>query len=151
MLSSPFLGLAIRPPPLKHMAGLIASRLFPTLSLPSGLHGADVTHDPVLARAYDSDPLVFETANARWFTETQAAQARVLARASSLSLPLCVVQGTEDRVADLASTRTVFSAVGSTDKTLDVREGLRHEPLSEPEWPGVADFFAHWVEAHLPG
>ena len=54
-------------------------------------------------------------------------------------------------MADLASTRAVFRAVGSTDKTLDVREGLRHEPLSEPEWPAVADFFAHWVEAHLPG
>ena len=132
----------------KVVVGKIASRVAPGLGVPSGLHGADLTHDADRARAYDEDPLVFKKATARWFTETEGAQALALARAPSLALPLLVVMGTADRVAKVAAAKRFFDAAGSADKTWDAREGLFHEVLNEPEWRSIADRIADWVLAH---
>jgi alpha-beta hydrolase superfamily lysophospholipase len=107
-----------------------------------------MTHDAERARAYDDDPLVFKTATARWFTETAAAQARAVANAPSLSLPLLVVAGLSDPVASVPRARAFFDAAGSSDKTWDGREGLFHEVLNEVEWRPIADRFADWILAH---
>jgi alpha-beta hydrolase superfamily lysophospholipase len=149
VLSAPFMGLAMDVPPLKLLAGKLASRFWPTFSLPSGLRGVDVTHDAALAQARDQDPLVFPIATARFFTEAQAAQERAFARAASLVLPLYVVMGTADPVSRYERARAFFDAVGSSDKTWDGREGLFHEVLMEPEWRGIADKLADWILAHV--
>jgi alpha-beta hydrolase superfamily lysophospholipase len=148
VLTDPFFGLALAVPAVKIFAGKIASRIVPALGLPSGLTGAGMTHDAKVAKAYDEDPLVFRNATARWFTETQAAQAQAFASAPSLTMPLYVVFGTGDRIAKLESARTFFDAAGSKDKHFDAREGLLHEVMSEPEWPSVAGALADWMIAH---
>jgi alpha-beta hydrolase superfamily lysophospholipase len=148
ILSAPYFGTALKVPPLKLFAGKIATRILPRLALPMGFHGSDVTHDPVRAREYDEDPLAFTKATARWFDEAVRAQGRVIARAHSLAIPLYLVMGTADPIAELSAARSVFDAAGSKDKTLDLREGLFHEPLSEPEWPQIADALASWILAH---
>jgi alpha-beta hydrolase superfamily lysophospholipase len=148
VLSAPLLGIAMDVPPLKQIAGSIASRLVPGFSLPNGIRSTDVTHDVALARAYDADPLVFHIATARWFTETHAAQDRALLRASSLVMPLYVVMGTEDRISKIEKARAFFDAAGARDKTWDAREGLFHEVLNEPEWRTIADRIADFALAH---
>ena len=148
VLSGPYFDLALPVPPVKVYAGKLASRIMPKLTLPTGLSGKDVTRDPEQARAYDEDPLVFKTATARWFTETQRAQGRAIARAGALHLPLYVVFGGEDHVAKMSAARRFFELAGSADKTWDERPGLRHEPLLEPEWREVAGSIADWVLRH---
>ncbi len=148
VLSAPFMGLAIRVPPLKRIGVRIASRVWPTLSQRSGLRGTDVTHDTALARKYDDDPLVFHTANVRFFTEAEAAQDRAFERAASLVMPTYVVMGTADPVSKYTRAREFFDAIGARDKTWDAREGLYHEVLSEPEWRGIADKIADWILGH---
>ncbi|HEY1697299.1 MAG TPA: alpha/beta hydrolase [Polyangiaceae bacterium] len=147
-LSSPYFDTAKPVPAAKRIAGRIATRLAPALALPTGLSGKDCTHDAARARAYDEDPLVFGTATARWFSETQAAQAATIARAPSLHLPLLVVMGLADPIVSVPRARAFFDAVGSKDKTWDGREGLFHETWNEPEWRGIADRFADWMLAH---
>jgi acylglycerol lipase len=147
-LSAPFFWVATAVPVAKRLAGKVATRIAPTLALPTGLSGRDVTHDPERARAYDEDPLVFKTATARWFTETQAAQERAVARAPSLSMPLLVVAGLSDSIASVPRARAFFDAAGSSDKTWDGREGLFHEVLNEVGWRPIADRFAGWILAH---
>jgi alpha-beta hydrolase superfamily lysophospholipase len=150
LLSAPYFGLAMKVPALKRTVGELASKIVPRLALPSGLHGDALTHDAARAREYDQDPLIFESVTARWFTEAQAAQGRVLAQAASIRLPLYVVMGTLDPVADVNQARAVFAAAGSTDKTFDVREGLFHEPWNETEWPSVVDGLGSWILSHTP-
>lgn len=145
VLSAPYFGLAMDVPGPKVLAGKIASRLLPAFGLPSGLHGADMTHDAARAGAYDEDPLVFKNATARWFTEAHQGQRRAMAGSPSLRMPLYVVFGTEDRVAKLATARAFFDVAGSTDKTWDAREGLFHEVLNEPQWRSIADRIADFV------
>jgi alpha-beta hydrolase superfamily lysophospholipase len=148
VLSGPFFGLAMDVPKLKVLAGRVASRLYPKLGLPTGLRGRDVTHDPAKAKAYDEDPLVFEKATARWFTEATAAQQRALANAPKLSLPLYVTFGGADPIASFAAGKRFFDAAGSEDKTWDPREGLFHEVLNEPSWKEIVEAIAAWVLAH---
>jgi alpha-beta hydrolase superfamily lysophospholipase len=147
-LSAPFFWVATAVPLAKRLAGKVATRIAPRLAMSSGLRGKDMTHDAERARAYDDDPLVFKTATARWFTETAAAQARAVANAPSLSLPLLVVAGLSDPVASVPRARAFFDAAGSSDKTWDGREGLFHEVLNEVEWRPIADRFADWILAH---
>jgi alpha-beta hydrolase superfamily lysophospholipase len=151
VLSDPYFELAMQVPPAKILAGRVASRLIPKLSLPTGLKGVDVTHDPVKAREYDEDPLVFKNATARWFTETQRAQAQAFAKAGAITMPLYLVFGTEDPVAKMSAAKRFFDFTGSQDRTFDERHGLRHETLSEPEWQEVADAIAGWVLRHAKG
>lgn len=143
LLSNPYFKLALPAPAAKVLAGKIASAVLPFVSVPAGIHGKDLTHDAARAKAYDEDPLVFKNANSRWFTESEGAQGRALAGARSLELPLYAVLGTGDRV--VGGGREFFDAAGSKDKTLDVREGLFHEVLNEPEWPAIAGAMAEWM------
>lgn len=148
VLSAPFFGLGLEVPKIKVLAGRVASRLYPKLGLPSGLEGKDMTHDPARAKTYDSDPLVFKNATARWFTEATGAQQRALASASRLTMPLYMTFGTADKVASMAAGKRFFDAAGSADKTWDPREGLFHEVLNEPSWKDIVENMARWILAH---
>lgn len=148
VLSSPFFGLSGNVPGAKKALGEVASRLYPTLSVPTGLTGADVTHDETIARLYDHDPLVNKSATARWYTETTAAQKDLLARAAQLKLPVLLVAAGADRVVSTPAARAVFDRFSSPDKTFDERVGLYHEILNEPDvWTEIADQMADWVLA----
>ena len=147
VLSSPFFGLALEVPRVKVAAGKVASRIYPKLSLPTGLSGEQMTHDTARARDYDSDPLVFKNATARWFTEVTEAQSQALSRASRLELPLYMVVGSADPVASPSAGKRFFDAAGSADKTWDRREGLLHEVLNEPSWKDIAESIAKWLLA----
>jgi alpha-beta hydrolase superfamily lysophospholipase len=150
-LSSAYLDTAKPVPAAKRFAGRIATRIVPALTLPTGLAGKDCTHDAARAKAYDEDPLVFPTATARWFSETQAAQAAAIARAPSLTLPVLLVMGLADPIVSVPRARTFFDAVGSKDKTWEGKEGLFHEILNEVDWRPIADRYADWIVAHAAG
>lgn len=150
-LSSPYFATAKPVPAAKRFAGKIATRLAPALALPTGLAGKDCTHDPVRAKAYDEDPLVFPTATARWFSETVAAQDAAVARAPSLTLPVLVIAGLADPIVSVARSRAFFDALGSKDKTWEGKEGLYHEILNELEWRPIADRYADWLLDHAKG
>jgi alpha-beta hydrolase superfamily lysophospholipase len=149
VLSAPYFGVAMDVPAAKVLAGKVVSRLIPSLGLPSGLKGADMTHDASVAAAYDADPLSFKNANARWFTESTAAQADDVARAASLKLPLLLAMGTADKVAKVESAKAFFDAVGSADKTWSPIQGAFHEVLNEPDWRPLADSMADFVLKRL--
>lgn len=147
VLSAPLFGLALEVPKLKILAGKIASRLVPKLGLPSGLTGKDMTSDEAKAREYDTDPLAFKDARARWFTESSKTQDYVLANAKKLTLPLYVTMGTKDPIVSMPTAKKFFDAAGSADKTWAPREGLRHEVVNEPSWKDVVEPIAKWILA----
>ncbi len=132
LLTSPFFGLAPEVPAFKRIAGQLFSRIVPTLSLPTGMKGSDVTRDPVVADAYDRDPLVGHNATARWFTEVQQAQADARALAPDFRLPIFCLQGAADKVVSTVATRAILESVESVDRTYTPVEGGYHEVLNDP-------------------
>jgi alpha-beta hydrolase superfamily lysophospholipase len=145
ILTAPYFELAVDVPKVKVALGKIASRLLPRFSLPTGIKGSDLTHDAERARAYEQDPLVFPNATARWFTEAAGAQQRVFANAARLSVPLFITHGTNDPIAKISGAKRFFDSAGTSDKTWDPREGLKHEPLNEPSWKEIVEKMARWI------
>jgi alpha-beta hydrolase superfamily lysophospholipase len=149
ILSSPLFGLALEVPAVKAFAGRLASKIIPKLGLPSGLKGAQMTHDEARAKAYEEDPLIFKNARARWFTEMQAAQVECFERAPKLTLPLYMAFGTTDPVNSFDAGKRFFDAAGSKDKTWDPREGKFHELVNETDWKDLVEKYAKFVLSHV--
>lgn len=150
VLSSPYLGLALAVSPVKIGLGRVMSRIVPTLALPSGLTGADVTRDPTLAAIYDSDPLNNKNATARWFTEATRAQQEVLTRASELKGPMLLLYGGADRVASADVTDRFAASLRGADVTSERLAGHYHELVNEPPEirARVLDRIGAWLVAH---
>jgi alpha-beta hydrolase superfamily lysophospholipase len=151
VLSAPFFKMKLEVPGWKVLAAKAASSIYPPLSLPSGLSGAVCARDPELAAKYDTDPLNNNAATARWFTESMAAQDRVFHEAAAFELPVLLMHGDKDVVADPARSAEVFPRLGSHDKTLELVPGAFHEIYNEP--PDVRKRLmartAEWLGAHL--
>lgn len=146
ILSSPFFGLAMPVPAWKRVLARLLSRLWPSFSLPSGIKPEDLSHDPEVVEAYRSDPLVHRVATARWFTEVLTAQALVWEDAESIEVPVLIVQGEEDRLADVAATRRFAAACGAPDLTFKLYGGLYHETLNELKRERVWEDILNWLQ-----
>jgi alpha-beta hydrolase superfamily lysophospholipase len=137
-LTSPFIGVARTVPPAQVALGRVLARFVPGLRQPSGLKGSDCTRNTEIAARYDEDPLRFKHVTIGWFNAISQAQRDLLSRAPELRTRLFCVAAGDDRVVSLEATRRFFALAGSTEKELDVRDGLYHEVLNEPEWEPIA-------------
>ena len=148
--SSPGLARKFKVPRAKLFLGRLMSVLWPTLTFHSGLPADQLSHDPQVASAYTSDPLVHDLVTARLFTEVTRAGEAVLARAQDLKLPCLLLGSDNDPLVDSEAVRRFYAAVGTPDKALRLYEGFYHECFNEigRERP-LADLTT-WLEAHLP-
>jgi alpha-beta hydrolase superfamily lysophospholipase len=114
------------------------------------LDAQHVSRDPAVVEAYVNDPLVYTGAMpARTGGEVIAAQQRAHAGASTITLPVLMIHGREDRLAPLSGAQQLYQGLGSVDKTLQVYDELYHEVCNEPECGMVLSDISEWVEAHL--
>lgn len=133
-MTSPFFAVAKPVPAVQVVLGKLVARLAPRLRQPSGLAGSDVSHDPKVVASYDSDPLGFHHVTVGWFTEISRAQADIMDRAGALTTRCFCIAAGDDRLVSVAATQRFFERLGSKDKELDVRPGLFHEVLNEPDY-----------------
>ena len=130
-LSSPALGFAVAVPRWKRWLGQLASTVWPTLALPTGIDPLELTREQHALAALREDPLVQHRATARWYTESLAAQRRVLAGADRVALPPLLLVAGADRVVDRGATRAFFERCAAADKTWCEYADARHEVLQE--------------------
>jgi len=143
VVTNPYLALTTNPPQTKLALGKVAARLLPRLSLSSGLLPESMSRDPACVEAYRSDPLVFKTANAAWFRESNLAMARVRAL-RSLSLPLFYAFSMGDSVAHGGVKETFVRQLACLDKTVVERAGL-HELLNETDRAELYELIRDWL------
>ena len=149
ILTNPFLGLTRPASGPKLWLGVWAGRTLPSLSLPSGVDAADLTHDVDKQRAHRRDPLNFSTANAGWYREVTAAQHRLLAQ-SSVACPVLYIYSDADPVASPTINRTYSALLQSPDKTVMLRQGERHEVLNETQRVALFNAIGAWILARCP-
>jgi alpha-beta hydrolase superfamily lysophospholipase len=114
------------------------------------LDAGAISRDPAVVNAYNTDPLVHHG-------KVPAGLARALMlvgetmpqRAASLTAPLLVVHGSDDRLIPVDGSRQLVAAVGSPDVELKVYPGLYHEVFNEPEQDQVLDDVVSWINARL--
>jgi alpha-beta hydrolase superfamily lysophospholipase len=114
------------------------------------LDAGAISRDPAVVNAYNTDPLVHHG-------KVPAGLARALMlvgetmpqRAASLTAPLLVVHGSDDRLIPVDGSRQLVGTVGSSDVELKVYPGLYHEVFNEPEQDQVLDDVVSWINARL--
>lgn len=146
-VSSPFLQPAFEVSAAKKILAAVASRVVPSMALASPLAPESLSRDQRVVDAYESDPLVHRTTTPRWFVEVQQAQRELGERAPSIRLPLLMLLGEEDAIADHRLASDVFDRIGSADKTLHAYPGLRHEVFNELEREKVIADLLAWLQA----
>ena len=147
IVSAPYLRPAFKIPRFKRILASVASRIAPALPFNNTLKPEWLSTDPRVGEAYAADPLVKRTTTPRWFTEVERVQGRILDRATNLTVPLLMLLGAEDRIADNRIAEAAFSATGSADKRLKVYPGMRHEIFNEIEREIVINDAIQWLRS----
>jgi alpha-beta hydrolase superfamily lysophospholipase len=131
ILSGPVAAIELPPAPLR-LAARALSATVPGLGV-LAVDPAVVSRDPAEVEAYRTDPLVHHgKLPVRTVAEIAAATEAFPEQVGSLTLPLLLVHGSEDRLAPVQGSRMVYERASSQDKTLEIYEGFFHEVLNEP-------------------
>ena len=137
--------------PVTRALSTVLSKLTPGL----GVYEVDaslISRDPEVVRAYKQDPLVHHgKLPARTVAELTGTVGRFPEEVPRLRLPLLVMHGGSDSLTTLAGSRMVHERASSSDKTLEVYDGLRHEILNEPEKERVIAEMIEWLDARSAG
>lgn len=124
----------------------LLSTVVPKLGV-TPLDSAGVSRDPDVAARYDADPLNYRgRVRARMAAELFQAGDRVLANLHAITVPILIMHGAADKLADPEGSRLIYDGVSSTDKTLKIYEGLYHEIFNEPERDRVLADVAGWLD-----
>ena len=127
----------------------ILSAVAPKLGV-QALDSTFLSHDKAVVEAYDKDPLVYRgKITARLGSELFSAMSKVEAQMPSITLPLLILQGSDDKLANQDGAKTLYEKAGSKDKTLKIYDGFYHEVHNEP---GNAKVFADldaWLDSHI--
>jgi acylglycerol lipase len=131
------------------------SKVLSTVAPGLGVYQVDsslISRDPEVVRAYEQDPLVHHgKLPARTVAELTGAVGRFPDEVPALRLPLLVMHGGEDSITTIAGSRMVHDRASSSDKTLEIYEGLHHEILNEPEKERVISEMIEWLDARSAG
>ncbi len=149
VLSSPYLKLALKPPPVKVLAARLIGSAIPWLPLKNEIRFEQLTRDVEAQKAVERDPLYNHTVTPRWFNESNRAQQEAMAMAGSFQLPAFVFCGSADGIASPEATRAFFDRLGSRDKKLKEYPGMLHEPLNEVGKEEVWKDISNWISKHL--
>ena len=132
IVSNPSLGLRMRVPAWKLSLAKLLSRLVPGFNLPSDIPPELISRDPAEVQRYKADPLVFGLATARWAVEFMAAQDATLSRPADLAaLPVLVLLGGGDGIADAATSRDFYGRCTAASCDIRMYDGFYHELINE--------------------
>ena len=149
VLSSASLKIKGEVPAVKAALGRLFSRLIPGLAMSNGLDPNQISRDRAVVKAYIDDPLVHDRVSARWVTEFVDAIAAAHREASSLSLPIQILQAGEDDLVDASGSRELFETITVKDRGLRVYDGYFHEIFNDLGKERVLDDLAAWLEERI--
>lgn len=136
------------PTALKPVARLI-SVLFPKMGL-TVINAIAISQDKSVVDAYVNDPLVYRgKIPARFVAELIKTVDRLPSQIPTITLPIFIGHGTDDRLCNPEGSQMLYNLVGSHDKTLKLYKGFYHEIFNEPEHEKVMADVEAWLSAHV--
>jgi alpha-beta hydrolase superfamily lysophospholipase len=149
VLSGPAVAAQLAVSPLLGWVAKTIGAIAPGLPL-QALDSGAVSRDPAVVTAYNTDPLVYHGKIPGGVGRALLLVGETMPqRAPSLTAPLLVVHGSDDRLIPVEGSRQLVAAVGSGDVELKIYPGLYHEVFNEPEQEQVLDDVAAWINARL--
>jgi acylglycerol lipase len=149
ILSAPSVKISSDVSPILQKASSALACILPRLKTMKIKH-RHISRDPAVVEAYDGDPLVYRKGILlKTGSELVKATKRIRSRAQEFSLPVLILQGTRDKLADPDINKWFYETISSSDRTLKLYEGLYHEVMNEPEKEQVLQDIITWLDAHV--
>lgn len=149
ILSSPALALKLSNTMLTLHRVLLA--LVPRMRVPNPIDAHLLSHDPEVARAYRTDPLVQGTISASVLESFLRGMAQAQADAPRLEAPMLMLVGGADSIVDPQGSRTFFDSTPEDLREMAWFDTGFHEIFNEAE-PLRGEVFAaltDWLRRHL--
>ena len=135
-------------PALLAMAGII-SALLPKMGV-TLLDASGISRDKSVVDAYVNDPLVFRgKVPARTGAELARMWKQLPEQMPKIKLPVLIMHGFADQLADPRGSKLLYERVGSKDKTLKLYDNCYHEICNEPEREQVFVDMGAWLTKHI--
>ena len=128
------------------LAAPVLSRIAPTLVVREDGDPSFLSRDPKVGEVFYADPYRVPYPTARLGHELVTAMQEARAGVASITLPLLVVHGTDDRLVP-ASASDIFETLPNAERIL--YEGLRHEVFNEAEGLEIVDAVIAWINPRL--
>lgn len=149
ILSAPAFIIGMKIPPILKGISKILSALFPKMKVTKGI-AEHLSRDRNVIAEYLRDPLVYTGKNrARLGYLLLRLEESLFPVLPRVTVPVCIMQGTEDKIVDPKGARILYEHIASKDKTLQWFNALYHELLHEPEKNEVMKFTIDWIRARL--
>ncbi len=104
----------------------VMSKAYPSFTIDN--RGSEpVSRDPEIIAEFDHDPLGNRLITARWATEMMTAQAQWAKNMHTITMPILVMQGMQDRLVLPSLTQQFFRQIPAADKTIYLYPEHFHE------------------------
>jgi hypothetical protein len=147
--SSPWLQVTNTPSIFKLLAGQIARKILPQLTMPSGIQPGSLTHDETLEAEYFADPLVHQQVSGELFFGTQEAGVVTLAMAQQWSVPMLLMHGDRDPVTAFQCSVQFYQQAPKRWVEFKNWPGLLHETHQELNRDEVIGHVLQWIKKTL--
>lgn len=146
--TSPWIRLAFEAPAIKVLAGKIMRRIWPGLSLPTGLDPNGLSRDQAVVQAYLKDPLVHDKLSAAAGISLIEAAKWLDQWTGQFDFPVLLQHGTGDPITSFQATKAFAERVRSEVTFLEWPE-LYHEIHNEKEKYAVFESTLNWINGVL--
>lgn len=148
IITGPWIRLAFEAPAIKVLAGKIMRRIWPTLSLPTGLDPKNLSRDESVVKAYQQDPLVHDQLSAAAGISLIEAAQWLDGWSGSFDFPVLLQHGGGDQITSAPATKDFAGRVQSEVTHREWPE-LYHEIHHEKEQEAVFEYTLNWINGVL--
>jgi len=148
MASSPYLRLAFTPPKWKLVLGKAMLKIWPSITMPSGLDAKGISRIPAEVDNYNIDPLVHDKVSPMFSFPIIEAGEWAIRNASKLKTPTLLIHGTADPIIDFKGS-VEFHNNNPDFTTLELFENGYHELHNDLCHKEVLNFLQSWLRQQL--
>lgn len=134
---------------LRLKIGQLLSLSWPRFSMSLGLGHIMPSRDRSIVLAYTHDPLRHQRGTARLATEFIKTIKLLRTHKAHLTLPLLMLHGTADKVANPGVSREFFKELPQTNKAFISYQGAYHELYNEINQAEILKDINNWLEDHI--
>lgn len=142
--------LQLNKPRGKFVLSLInaGNRIAPFFTFKTGLHSSDFSTLDGFSEKREKDELVHNKISFRFFSEVEKEVQWIKNHFSEIETPLLLMQGTDDRIMDVAATRKLFDRFSGQINYIEW-EHSGHQLHNSERSSEVIDFIIDWIKEEI--